>query len=531
MFFYQNWRKGYRAFSDAIRTTVQRGFGYSASFDLTACYDSIDHKVLSHFLSDLKLDQEFSTFLCNCLSSWTVAKNERPIYIGHGIPQGPLPSGLLAEAVLRHFDEDNRDRKKLRYFRYVDDIRLFSKSDKMLREELIQLDRVSKEIGLFPQSGKIEIHQVRNIDDEIKGISHPPEWEANSYDPDQDAIKRRIIQLTPRFEVPNETRFKYVLGRAAPNAALSIRVLNIVKKQPHLYRSVFGYLSRSTKLSKIVSSKCTDLLWSDDLYHAFTSSLIRSIRDNLHEAYLPKLHKYCRSRLSDKEMTNDPELRSAVVGPLLRDGKLTWAQTEYNIFWKQSWWTRSMVIRDLNISIIGAPSFGSFVNQLLRDESPDVAVVAAELILTNNLDLSGKLTDINIIAQHGLRNAGKIGKVAEGVCKISQYMIAVFGEGISKIRWKKILGARYDDALFKIVRWASYLQTDATAWVNLADTINDLLLQEVFVDDGTIGIYQLGSVGSILQQTSKFAKKFPSLYRAVNFIHKRRLESDSVMQR
>ena len=527
LFFYQDWRKGYRAFSDSIRTAVQKGFIYSASFDLTACFDSIDHKVLSHFLShDLNLDIEFVEFLTRCLGRWTVALNEKPIYIGHGIPQGPLPSGLLAEVVLKHFDEDKRSTRKLRYFRYVDDIRLFSKSEKLLRQELIQLDRLSKEIGLFPQSGKIDIHRVTNINEEIKGISHPPEWEARAYDPDQVKIRARLIELTPKFKVKNETRFKYVLGRASPSSTLTKRLLRIVEGHPHLYRSIFGYLTRSPKLSSNVSEKCVGLLASNDLYAAFSSSLIRSIRDNLHEDCLTELHRYCRSRLTDRTMTNDPELRAASAGVLLRAGKLTWPQTEFNLYWKQSWWTRSAIIQDVNSTFVGGPSFEHLMNKLLRDESPDVAAVAAEQILVNDLNLSGKLSGINIIAQHSLRNGGKIGRVAEGTCKISQYMISVLGGGISKVQWKKIFGTSYDDGLSKTVRWAAYSQTDASAWVNLTDIINDMILNQLFQHDGTIGSYQLGNIGSVLQPNSKFAKKFPAFYRSVGAVHKKRLESE-----
>ena len=43
VFFYRDWRKGYKIFGDAIRKVYTQGFEYSASFDLTACYDSIDH--------------------------------------------------------------------------------------------------------------------------------------------------------------------------------------------------------------------------------------------------------------------------------------------------------------------------------------------------------------------------------------------------------------------------------------------------------------------------------------------------------
>ncbi len=160
-FFYRDWRKSYTTFTNAMRRAFHDGFTYAAKFDLTACYDSIDHGVLTYFLADLGVHEECSSLLCKLLKRWTDSgsKNKEPIYHGHGIPQGPVPSGLVAEVVLRHFDSTDRHRS-LRYFRYVDDIRLFAKDETSLRHELFNLDIRSKEIGLFPQSSKVSIHPV-----------------------------------------------------------------------------------------------------------------------------------------------------------------------------------------------------------------------------------------------------------------------------------------------------------------------------------------------------------------------------------
>jgi hypothetical protein len=49
IFFYQDWKKCYKKFSSEINRVFNKGFTYSASFDLTACYDSIDHNVLNIF--------------------------------------------------------------------------------------------------------------------------------------------------------------------------------------------------------------------------------------------------------------------------------------------------------------------------------------------------------------------------------------------------------------------------------------------------------------------------------------------------
>ena len=44
--FYRKWSDGYAKFNAAARAAHKDGFEYTASFDLTACYDSLDHGVL-----------------------------------------------------------------------------------------------------------------------------------------------------------------------------------------------------------------------------------------------------------------------------------------------------------------------------------------------------------------------------------------------------------------------------------------------------------------------------------------------------
>ena len=84
------------------------GFTHVANFDLTSFYDSIDHHVLRHFLVEVGIDEELIEFTTNCLHIWTSStwsNRSNIIYLRHGIPQGPLSSGMLSEVVLMHIDE------------------------------------------------------------------------------------------------------------------------------------------------------------------------------------------------------------------------------------------------------------------------------------------------------------------------------------------------------------------------------------------------------------------------------------------
>ncbi len=385
-YFYRNWRKGYRKFSDAIRTAYNRGFVYTASFDLTACYDSIDHSVLSHFLADLGLQKEFIDKLCEYLKLWTAALAEKRIYQGHGIPQGPLSSGLLSEVVLRYFDENRTEKPRAwRYFRYVDDIRFFAKNEHDLRSMLVEMDLLSKQIGLFPQSSKIDIHRVVSIDAEIKSISHPPEPVATRLSPNQPRIRRRLQELSPHHEVVDETRFKYVLGSVQPNATVSNRLIQILAKQPHLYVSIFNYFDRYSRMSKKVSADLLELLRTNALYAAFTADGLRALRGHCHPDIQPQLEQFAKKVIDNAGVMPNSELRAAAISILLAGSRLKWQDILDYVTQEQDWWPRSEMIGYVQIEQVGQPSYQYLINQLLRDPSVDVSVVAVEVMAAHSL--------------------------------------------------------------------------------------------------------------------------------------------------
>ncbi len=129
-FFYLQWQRSYRKFGSRIEQAFNDGYHYVANFDLAAFYDSIDHYVLRHFLAALGIDEDTVEFLLRCLKVWTSStwsNGQENIYHEHGIPQGPLASGMLSEAVLQHIDEAGERGRKTVYLRYVDDIKILAK--------------------------------------------------------------------------------------------------------------------------------------------------------------------------------------------------------------------------------------------------------------------------------------------------------------------------------------------------------------------------------------------------------------------
>ena len=115
MFFYQQWQDSYKAYTRAVINAYQDGNEYIASFDLTACYDSINHSLLKSILTKHHISNNCADEFIRLLGRWESADG---ISIGTGIPQGPQASGIIAEAVLSEYDQYIEKLKKQYKFEY-----------------------------------------------------------------------------------------------------------------------------------------------------------------------------------------------------------------------------------------------------------------------------------------------------------------------------------------------------------------------------------------------------------------------------
>lgn len=240
LFFYDDWRRGYRAYNAASWRAHSAGFRHLVTFDLTACYDSIDHRLLCEELNALKVNRRAVDLLRECLECWTEVKStdtRRARRHGHGIPQGPLASGIVAEVLLQHFDGLFLGRKRgkpalpdVRFLRYVDDIRIFGKSYSAIDEALRLLDRRCKDLGLFPQKSKIDAAE-RPIDEQtlkarMKSVSTPPEEVLATLPVNQESLRARLrldLDRSPESveKSSSPTRLKYLLAQAEPDSSLT----------------------------------------------------------------------------------------------------------------------------------------------------------------------------------------------------------------------------------------------------------------------------------------------------------------------
>ena len=454
------------------------------------------------------------------LVQWTATSTQ--IYHHHGIPQGPLSSGLIAEAVLKHFDDQKISRHDVKYFRYVDDIRLFAKKEVHVRHALVSLDRLSKDVGLFPQSGKIDIHEVTDINNELKTISNPIEPVLATPALDQKALRKRISELSPRFEVSNPTRFKYLLAKAAPSSQLVDRLWRIYEHAPHYYPQVAAHLSKFDVIPERHATRLIQEIEAQELYPAVRAALIRTSVGRLPES----VTKLAKAKLKPlwKPKINQVDLSDSLWQWLCHEQHFTEAQMRYGFSSDIPAWLLMRLHFGAKWKDIPEKARESWINKSLRSKHADVAVSAAWLCGILEIEPHRPIRDINPQAKLVLKELGLVRRANSSVCGIQIAIRQMTGHEIP-IQWKKFFGKGYKRAEAQITTCKGYYKTDPTAWVNALDVFSDLLLDSLYRKDPSLGKYTLGRIGSSVDST-KLSAGYPAIARMAKQIHEKRLESE-----
>ena len=516
--FYRKWSEGYKAFNDGARRAFADGFTYTASFDLTACYDSLDHQVLRHFLGKLGCDPAFSQLLTGWLETWTAT--DEGIFHHHGIPQGPLSSGLLSEVVLSHFDQLKLRGVEFRYFRYVDDIRLFARSEHDLRRLLVLLDHMSKDIGLFPQSGKISIHLVDDIERELKSVSTPVETAITREFVDQPKLQARIRKLTRGYRVSDPTRFKYLLAHALPSAPLTSRLWRILEKHPELYRNVCNYLRRYKRIPRVPAERLVAQIAGSTLYQSVRAEFIRAADGRLPERQDRQLGRIIRPLWAPRGAMH-ADLQVAIGRYLIRLRSLSAGQIAFACQRSPSWWARAQLIDALRLPGHDPANPPAVLAGCVQDRVRDPALAAARQVFELGLVPKGTRKGWNKSAELLLREVGVFQRSMATFCGIVHF----FGQldrRAPAVDWRRLFAQNYPQAERMAVAVVAASRTNITEFVNILDGFDDLLLDAVYRADGNLGAYTLGRIGSYLYQPNRLLRTYPACHALAHAVHEER---------
>jgi hypothetical protein len=383
----------------------------------------------------------------------------------------------------------------------VDDIRLFASREDALRRMLVKLDTLSKDIGLFPQAGKINIHEIDDIEEELNSVSGLYDTDADNDEEDdennsQNEIRRKLIELSPRFKVEDHTRFKFLLSRADPSSKLNARLLRISLDRSDLVQGIMRHLRKYDRLPSKVAQNLLDRLAKEPLYENITAEMVITLDQRtpraLHSRAVRVIKRLWRRR------SLGPELRAAIGRPLFRDRMISENRIHYVLGVVRDWWVRAELYSALTPNSFGNIFLGNAFNKGIRDEIGDVSLSAAASLAQLGLAVTRPLRDLNLAAARALRQLGIISRLPRGVDGVERSISRLIGRPTG-VNWRAVFRKAYKQAEKQAVFCRALADTNVTAFVNAMDVFDDLLLDRLYRHDSTLGHSRLAASDRFLR--------------------------------
>lgn len=262
IFFLENWRTCYRDYLDQIDRLYARGYKWVAYFDLAAFYDTISHELLLKTAYPRMKASSDGDAVREWLQTWITPRATWPLQ--HGIPQGPQSSDFLAEIFLLPIDEEMSKSRKHAYVRYVDDIRIFGKTELEVQAAVQKLEGLCRDRGLIPQGKKFAIVELKSRQDALgtlpsipsgggKSRPQPMMTEAQAVKHFRDALGGRPLRVV------DKSRLRYVLFRGPASTKIRNWVLQLMPHHPEHTEAFTAYLRQFRRTKKTVNA-CINLL-------------------------------------------------------------------------------------------------------------------------------------------------------------------------------------------------------------------------------------------------------------------------------
>lgn len=331
---FESWYVNWPAFDkESKKAFTERGHKFMAVSDISAYFENIQIPILrDQLLKTLANEPKIVNLLASFLESWGVRTHDgRPQW--RGIPQGDEASSFLGNSFLIPLDNEFQKFCKTygaEYFRYVDDVRIFTKKENQSRRAILLLNRTLKALHLNVQSAKTKIlkeddnemsqnlmdERLDKINDIIDEIS-----KKNLQNVQRKNYIKQINQLAQ--EQPNKNSQKIIFAKRKPLIdGLDSRFFRrwvyahlILKSTYFTERLIFEIINnpdpRITKWAisttktfprlKVFSAKLLDFIKSDlNIFPHQEAEIIRSFRylSNIPENILD----HCKHRAFDPEV-------------------------------------------------------------------------------------------------------------------------------------------------------------------------------------------------------------------------------------
>lgn len=514
----QKWKYGYHYFKENIKKNFENGEVFTAHFDLAAFFDTIDHNTLAVPVMR-KNNTKYGELLQKALKIWSNTTDAKSKKILHGIPQGPVASIVFSELFLISVDEEMSFKNGYSYSRYVDDIVIQGKTKNAVLRAIITLEKICKEKGLIPQSSKFEIFIADSAD---KAIGKRPSLSDD---------EKELMFGTP--EIMKE-EFEAAFNRDNFDGSKIRYILKAYKKSDILFQTILGkfndyyeYCDDFLKyLANFVESKSKELLSyfvplliNDDIPYGFVKgeiwSLMKKISD--YEIIPLELTFLAKKKLDSKI---DYDEKYGIYNFLSK-------QHSQNYYFKIGYEDNS-IFQELSLRFLTNDSANDCYSHIAFDQFEKRSIAELSVVLQN-----AKFY-LNIINNRFLNNQIQLANIPDKTkYETIKYILETEYEINSNLDWKKFFNHDYELASALIYNAHLSIDINKTAWLNLTDSFNDLLIR-TFIELLKVkcppssqwpDIYEKGTqlvdYGSILSKNPSFTTLFTQC-NDFKVLHKRR---------
>jgi retron-type reverse transcriptase len=529
IFFTEQWQHTYRKFQEKCRGLFTDGYCWAADFDLAAYYDTISHNVLKQIVSPRINNNLIWNQVGEWLQTWSAVNSDS--MKNHGIPQGPIASDFLAEAFFLPIDLKMMKRA-ITYIRYVDDIRLFGKTENEVRQAAIVLEQLCRERGLIPHNSKCCIRKLKTTEDAMGSLPSIPSTDGRQPNdvgmPIEQARQMLVSALNGKHsQVADKSRFRFILYRAPEDTVILRHVVRLLPRHPEHIDAFMAYLGNYTKS------------------HRITKAAIKYLQSEVPYTYLRGELYHLLARIGTLA-----DLQQAL--PLARNdacrrndcAALSWGVMHFLIRCEKE--GLSAIGRRLNAEIpfsraLLAPvlpdkvfSRALIIEQMLKGTVEEQLTAAREMqkrkITLKNLGLNQR--QIGHQACRSLRALGVIRRrLRQDIDWISDRLVKRY-DIYARPVWRTLLEVEYEHALQILIEAEAAFDQARSHWLSLQDSFNDILVRQLFAYLASRGMAghtktkgrdgKLVNFGILLQASTPFDVEYPTEAALLRDVHERR---------
>ena len=209
----------------AVYTFKEEEYKFLAISDISSYFENINISILERILLKyLPKEPKIVNLLCSLLQYWTWP-TKHGLMIERGIPQGNDVSSFLANIYLLPLDKEliKFEKRGSRYFRYVDDVLIFSKKEEIARRAIFVMNDALRELHLNIQGSKTIIKKGEEIRQEIDDIRLTK-------------VSKIIDDMQNNLEMTKEDRDGYINGLKEQYKEIKMKHKIIQGKDLRLYR-------------------------------------------------------------------------------------------------------------------------------------------------------------------------------------------------------------------------------------------------------------------------------------------------------